>query len=219
MNPRRALALLGPRAPSLTRLMHRTFGLGGSGGGTTPQDAAAALSFIGNRMAVDVYLLLWFPDWAQRHGERVEKQVATLLQGKWARESAAGRWPTAPPAGLACRDLSRAVLFELGHGNDCGSCNGCGKTGRLEDGQLVIEDCGKCSGKGVRPYSNALRAQLLRVRRATFDAAGVAPYSWLLATLRTLEREAAQAHFAALREDAAGPSLPSSRSARSTTSR
>jgi FAD/FMN-containing dehydrogenase len=201
MNPRRLLALLGPRSPSLTRLMHREFGMRGNASPTTPQDVAGALAWIKHPLAAQVYLLLWFPGFAERDALRVAAQVGALLWREWQGRAARGAWACLPakwgadPA-AGCAVVARAVLFEMRHRQDCPQCAGYGMVA-VGDG---VGRCEPCAGQGFVPYPKKLRAKLVQLRRSVYLHQVEGPYAWLLTVVRELERTAASAHYDALRD-------------------
>lgn len=216
MNPRKLLALLGPRSPSLTRLMHREFGLRGSTTPMTPQDVAGALGWVKHRTARDLYLLLWFPGYADRPGnsDRVIRHIGGLLRKEWEVRSAPGyrapaaafpAFPPFPPKWQAdplpgCVAVAKAVLFELQHREDCPACCGYGMVPRQVRGDIKLARCESCAGQGYLPYSRSQRARLVKTRRQAYYRHVDPVYTWLLGALRELEQHAAHAHYVALRD-------------------
>lgn len=211
MNPRKMLALLGPRSPQLTRLMHRS--LGGETVRTplSPVDVAHALAYIGNPLAVRVYQATWCPGWdlSPAMPRLVEDLARMLLSETRDRERRRDRrrppfppcpkaWQAAPLDGL--RKLVALALFELAHPGDCETCMGYGMTAHFdpEIKKLRADTCAVCEGRGYLPYPKHRRAALLHIRYKTYLDRLQAPYDWLLRELRHLERTAADAHYRAM---------------------
>lgn len=215
MNPRKMLALLGPRTPSLTRLMHRELGGVSAKHPLGPTDVAHALAYVEDPLAKQVYMAMWCPGWAEssRMPQLVEAVAQRMLaeyrkrQQKGYRDTRPGRerWPPCPPQHAddplaLLRRLSAVALFELGHPADCEACKGFGMVATFDKDakKLITSRCEVCLGQGYVPYGAKNRARMVRIRLDTFIKHLGAPYRWLLSELRSLEQAAADAHYRAL---------------------
>lgn len=215
MNPRKMLALLGPRSPTLTRLMHRELGGVTARHPLGPTDVAHALAYVEDPVAVRVYMAMWCPGWAESSEMRVLVEViAQRLLAEYRKRGQKGyrdhrpgreRWAPCPPKhaedpmGLL-RRMAAAALFELGHHADCSLCRGYGMQAEYDrhSRTLTTKRCEACVGQGYVPYGKQTRARMIRIRLDTFIRHLDAPYRWLLSELRSLEQTAADAHYRAL---------------------
>lgn len=224
MNPRKMLALMGVRSPSLTRLMHRELAGVTVRHPLSPVDVAHALAYVSNRRAVGVYLATWCPGYAEsRQLPALLDDLARMMLAEYRRRAAkdyhergrgAGKWPRFPErwsvasenrlAGL--RKMGEVALFELSHKADCEACHGFGAAAvfKTDSKRVEIVPCEACIGQGFLPYAKAMRAKMLRIRLDSYNKSLHLPYSWLYSELRRLEQEAADAHYQALRTDDPG---------------
>lgn len=226
MNPRKMLALLGPRSPSLKRLMHQAFGLtegGGGGDPVTAQDVAGALGFIelddptDRSVAIGLYCLLWFPNYdsprrrydvtealALRLGAEYQRRLQPGNRGRKGDHAPFPRFPTKrwPVAAEGLWAVAAAVLSELQHKHDCETCDGFGMLAEIRPtGGWDAKKCEDCAGRGYRDWTYTQRAKHVKIRRHTFQVTLERPYVWLLREARHLEQQAASGHYLALRED------------------
>lgn len=225
MNPRKMLALLGPRAPSLKRLMHQAFGLvdgGGGGDPVTAQDVAGALGFIeledpaDRRVAIGLYCLLWFPNYdTKQRRHDITEALALRLGAEYQRRMESGNrgrkgdhapFPTFPAKRWELKTeglwaIAAAVLDELQHKHDCEACDGFGQVAEIRRGGWVAKRCEACEGRGYCDWGHERRAKAVQIRRYTYRMLLDRPYRWLLSEARHLEQQAASGHYMALMDD------------------
>lgn len=212
MNTRKMLARLGPKTPQLTRIMHGSGGSGSSSDTLTPQDIAAAMGFIRNKLGGDLYGFLWIPNAINSPIKKASLilRFAKELRNEQLDRILTNKKPFANPIGkqtvvdiysiIYCQNIANACITELTKRNDCTKCFGYGEIlWQKEAGKAFTTiDCPSCTGTGTMAFSKENRAKLLGIRRQTFQDVVEEAYVWLLGYMREQEQLAASEHWEAL---------------------
>ncbi|KAF1711077.1 hypothetical protein CSC70_03890 [Pseudoxanthomonas kalamensis DSM 18571] len=94
--------------------------------------------------------------------------------------------------------MSKAVIDELAHPNQCPDCKG---RGQLRAGELVVT-CPTCGGRGTLAISDRKRAAAIGRDKATYRVVWRPMYEWMIREFGDAEQEAARHLSAALRDAA-----------------
>lgn len=198
MNIRKLLARLNAKAPQYTV---------GNGGipEITPQDIAAALGMVEDRIGREIFCMAWWPDGANLTRKDLRDSLKNLLFDEYSvryRAASADRlerhlfdkpqaqdkrkaWPVQISR---YGEVADAVVLEICAPKICKQCGG--------RGEMTIESriisCEACKGLGLLAASNAWRAQRIGVGETAYRLTWKPVYEWLYDRASRRESAAAQ---------------------------
>lgn len=198
MNIRKLLARLNAKSPQLHI---------GSGGipELTPQDIAAALGMVEDRIGREIFCMAWWPDGANltrkdlrdglknllfdeyriRHHEAYADRLERHLLDKPQLRDKAKYWPVQVSR---YGQIADAVVLEICAPKICKQCGG--------RGEMIIESrvisCESCKGLGLLAASHAWRAERIGVGDTAYRDTWKPVYEWLYDRASRRESAAAQ---------------------------